>query len=139
MMHANIKFVNYYTIIFPDLHLVTPHNSLAATSQMALTPTCQIRELELTGPWSSSFPYIFILLATSPSYIQFFPLYPNSKYYLYARNSQIGISNPNLSPIPQTHLSPCFFNISTWMSKRSLKLSKSKTKLLIFLLHLLLP
>ena len=35
-MHANIKFVNYYTIIFPDLHLVTPHNSLAATSQMAL-------------------------------------------------------------------------------------------------------
>ena len=35
-MHANIKFVNYYTIIFPDLHLVIPHNSLAATSQMAL-------------------------------------------------------------------------------------------------------
>ena len=39
-MHANIKFVIYFIIIFPDLHLVTPHNSLAATSQVALpTPT----------------------------------------------------------------------------------------------------
>ena len=72
-MHANIKFVIYFIIIFPDLHLVTPHNSLAATSQVALpTPTWQIRELELTSPWSSSLPYTFILLAISQSYIQFF-------------------------------------------------------------------
>ena len=79
MMHANIKFVIYYIIIFPDLHLVTPHNPLAATSQVALpTPTWQMRQLKLTSPWSSSLRYIFILLAISESYIQFF--FPISKF-----------------------------------------------------------